>query len=180
MSDRTVVTRVTELVLPILTDLHLELYDLEFGGGVLKVTIDTPPGSPAGVDVDALSLASRLISRELDHVDPIPGHYTLEVSSPGLERPLRRPEHFRREVGKEVSVRLRNVTDGSRRLRGVLVAADDHSATVRVGDADQQISYGDIDRARTVFEWGPADKPGKGPKHPGGSRRPSTKESHAS
>ena len=57
----------------------------------MRVTLDTPPGSDGGVDLDQLALATRLISRELDHQDPIPGKYTLEVTSPGVERTLRTP-----------------------------------------------------------------------------------------
>ena len=124
--------RLHSLVAPIVSDLGLELYDLDYAGGVLKVTIDTLPGSPGGVDVDALAQCTRLVSRELDHTDPIPGHYTLEVSSPGLERTLRTPRHFQREIGKTVSIRLRDVGNTDRRLTGVLVAADDTACTVRV------------------------------------------------
>lgn len=169
--------RLLELVAPIVTDLHLDLYDLEFAGGVLRITVDTPPGSPGGVDVDALAQCTRLVSRELDHTDPIPGHYTLEVTSPGLERTLRRPWHFQREVGKTVTIRLRDVEAGQRRVSGILLAADETTCTVRIlpegsgkrGSADpaeitdRVIPLDQIDRARTVFEWGPTPKPGKSP-----------------
>jgi ribosome maturation factor RimP len=183
MSDSPVVGRVTALVLPILADLELDLYDCEFGGGVLKITVDTPPGSPGGVDLDTLSLATRLISRELDHDDPVPGHYTLEVTSPGLERSLRRPEHFQREVGKVVAVRLRDVVSGERRLQGRLAEATSDDITLALdGGGERRIAYAQIDRARTVFVWGPAPKPGKkqpGPKQRGAAARPSTKEAPA-
>lgn len=185
--------RLHELIAPIVADLQLDLYDLEYAGGVLRVTIDTPPGSPGGVDVDTLSQCTRLVSRELDHTDPIPGHYTLEVSSPGLERTLRRPWHFQREIGKTVNIRLRDVEAGQRRVTGILVAADETTCTIRIlpegkrqgGNADpadihdRVIPLDGIDRARTVFEWGPTPKkPGSGGKptgKPGGkpSRSPS-------
>ena len=111
MSDQTTLDRVRTLVLPIVADLHLDLYDLEFRGGTLRVTIDTPPGSPGGVDLEQIALVTRLVSRDLDHHDPVPGHYTLEVTSPGLERSLRTPVHFQREVGKTVNVRLRDTAE---------------------------------------------------------------------
>ena len=152
------------LVAPIVSDLKLDLYDLEFNGGILRVTIDTPPGSAGGVTLDQLSLITRLISRDFDHHDPIPGHYTLEVTSPGLERTLRTPAHFQRELGKTVAIRLRAVTNGERRLQGVLVAADDTTATIQLDDAalsQRVIPLDIIDRARTVFHWGGADKPGQ-------------------
>ena len=86
-----VLARVRELVAPIASDLGLEIYDVEQRGGTLRVTLDTPAGSASGVTLDDLALASRLVSRELDHHDPVPGHYTLEVTSPGVERALRTP-----------------------------------------------------------------------------------------
>jgi len=163
-----VMNSVREIVLPIVADLGLDLYDLEQRRGTLRVTLDTPPGSPGGVTLDALSLASRLVSKELDQHDPIPSRYTLEVTSPGLERTLRKPEHFRREVGKQIAVRLSDVESADRRVEGAIVAADDRTVTLHVGEGAQAtervIDYGQIDRARTVFEWGPQPKPGHAPK----------------
>ncbi|MDW3212511.1 MAG: ribosome maturation factor RimP [Ilumatobacteraceae bacterium] len=163
MTDSPVLQRVRELIEPIASDLDLDLYDLEQRGGTLRVTIDTPPGSEGGVDMDKLALATRLISREMDHHDPMPGRYTLEVTSPGVERTLRTPAHFQREIGKTINVRLADTNAEQRRFEGVLVAADDTTATVRLDDADlteQVVALADIDRARTVFVWGPQPKPG--------------------
>lgn len=164
MSDTPVIQRVRTIVESIASDLELDLYDLEQRGGTLRVTIDTPPGSESGLDLDKLALATRLISREMDHQDPIPGKYTLEISTPGLERTLRLPYHFQREVGKTISVRLADTDVEQRRFEGVLVAADDTTATVRVGEGDDSvdrtIEIASIDRARTVFVWGPQPKPG--------------------
>jgi len=137
----------------------------------LRVTIDRPAGVEEGLDMEAIALASRLIGRELDHDDPMGGHYTLEVTSPGLERSLRTPAHFQRSIGKTVALRLRDIVTpegerSERRLQGMLVAADEQSATIQLNDAAQthrNVPYDKIDRARTVFEWGPAPKPGKAP-----------------
>ena len=86
------------------------------------------------------------------------------MTSPGVERTLRTPAHFQREIGKELNIRLANVDAEQRRVQGVLVAADDTTATLRVeadGEIiDQVVQLDDIDRARTVFEWGPQPKPG--------------------
>lgn len=164
MADSPTIARVTALVTPILADLGLDLYDLDFGAGLLKITID----KPGGVDLEVISLATRLIRREFEHQDPVPGEYTLEVSSPGIERSLRRPDHFTRVIGATVNVRLRDVTNEARRIQGTLVAADDHSITVRSDEAphdDRTVTYDQIDRARTVFVWG-AEKVAKGPKNP--------------
>ena len=165
MTDTPMIQRVRELVDPIATDLDLDVYDVEQRGGTLRVTLDTRPGAPGSVDLERLSLATRLISRELDHADPVPGRYTLEVTSPGVERSLRTPAHFQREIGKTISVRLANVDAEQRRLEGELVAADERTATIRVASSgetvDHTIDITNIDRARTVFVWGPQPKPGK-------------------
>ena len=163
-TDTTTIGCVERLVTPILTDLHLELYDLEFRGGTLRITVDTPSGDDKkGVDLETIALATRLISRELDHEDPVPGHYTLEVSSPGLERTLRTPAHFTRSLGATVAVRLRDIEEGGeRRIHGTLEAADESSITVRTEQGDERtVPYTHIDRAKTVFVWGPTPKPGQ-------------------
>jgi ribosome maturation factor RimP len=164
--DGPVVSRVRNLVAPIASDLGLDVYDVEQRGDTLRVTLDTPPGSTSGVDLDTLALATRLVSRDLDHDDPLPGHYTLEVTSPGVERSLRTPAHFQRELGKTLNVRLTDVGNDQRRIEGVLVAADESSATLRIADpdtggtAERVVAYDQIDRAKTVFVWGPKPKPG--------------------
>ena len=181
MSDA-VIERVTRMVAPLLVDLKLDLYDIEFRGGVLRITLDTPPGSPGGVDIDTISLVTRMISRDFDHDDPMPGSYTLEVTSPGLERTLRLPTHFQREIGKIVNIRLRDVASGDRRVQGTLIAATETDAVVRLDDAElteRTIAYSQIDRAKTVFIWGPAPKPGKAPAKKAGkpaAKKPSAGE----
>jgi ribosome maturation factor RimP len=183
MSETGPMQRVRALVTPIIADLKLDLYDLEFRGGVVRVTIDTPPGSESGVNLESIALATRLISRELDHEDPMPGHYTLEVTSPGLERHLRLPAHFQRELGKSVSIRLRDTTHESRRVQGVLVAATDAEVTVRLEDPaadgtfpERVVQYQQIDRAKTVFVWGPTPKPSDAPKKKSAPKKPATKK----
>jgi len=164
MSAASEIDRMHALVDPIASDLSLDVYDIERRGGTIRVTLDTMPGSDGGITLDSLSLATRLISRELDHEDPIAGHYTLEVTSPGLERTLRTPAHFAREVGKTITVRLRDPQADPRRLQGALVAADDHVVTLLLDEGSELVvAISDIDKARTVFEWGPKPKPGHQP-----------------
>lgn len=172
-----VVARIVALVQPILDDLGLVLYDCEHAGGTVTITVDKDRGDEDGGDTDGgeqvggvlldeLALVTRLVSRELDHDDPVPGRYTLEVSSPGLERRLRRPDHFAGAVGAPVTIRLTHQVDGLRRVDGVLLAADDRGVTIRADDpaiGERTVAYADIERAKTVFSWGPPPKPGKGP-----------------
>jgi ribosome maturation factor RimP len=153
----------------VLARLDLELYDLELGPGgnprTLRVLIDRPAGSGTGVDLDAITSATEAISRTLD-TDPVlasslPGPYTLEVSSPGVERRLRTPSHFRRVVGSTVSVKTR--ADGTAlRRRGVVVAADDDGVELEIDGERARVEYEDIVAAQTVFEWGaPATSRGR-------------------
>jgi len=156
--------KIRQIVAPIVADLSLDLYDLEFRGGTLRITIDTPVGSEAGVSLEDITLVTRLVGRDFDHHDPIAGHYTLEVTSPGLERTLRTPAHFQRELGKTIAVRLRDAINSERRLQGVLTAADDRTCTIildepgKDGTLERTVNLDQIDRARTVFVWGPTPK----------------------
>jgi ribosome maturation factor RimP len=139
---------------PVVNAADLELVDVELRSGVLLVTVDRP----GGVDLEALTEANRAVSAVLDELDPIPGRYSLEVSSPGVERTLRTPDHFTRAVGETVSIKTRPQVPGERRLRGRLVSADAEGFELDVEGEDpgsRRLAYADIDRARTVFVWGP-------------------------
>lgn len=142
------------LIEPVLASSGVELDDLELASGVVRLTVDRP----GGVDLDTISDLTYRVSALLDDHDPFPGRsYALEVSSPGLERRVRTPTQFRKAVGDTVSVRTVAGTPGERRVQGLLVAADDEGIEV----AGRHIAYAEIDRAHTVFEWGPPPKPGK-------------------
>ena len=164
MSTHSVAERVRNLVEPLLAAQELELVDIEHAGPSLKLTIDRP----GGVDLDAISTATKVVSRALDEADPIAGRYTLEVSSPGLERPLRTPAHYARAVGEKITVKLVPGADDERRLAGTLVSAGDDGFQLLLDDGtERQLPYNRVDKARTVFEWGPAPRPGKpGPERP--------------
>lgn len=151
------VDRVQELVAPLLAQAELELYDLELAGGVLKILVDRQ----GGADIGEIATVARAISRALDEHDPIAGNYTLEVGSPGLERPLRTPGHYLAAIGTTVKIKTNPGVDGERRVAGVIASADATSVTVTGADGTTHtIAYDDIERARTTFEWGPANKKG--------------------
>ena len=140
---------------PLLAPLGLELYDVEFSAGTLNVVVNRV----GGVDLESLTKANRVISEWLDASDPIAGRFTLDVSSPGLERRLRTPEHFKSAVGEVVTLRELRDDEPTRRLEGTVVDAND--TTVSLNDHDMGvvvINLNAIERARTVFEWG-ATKP---------------------
>jgi ribosome maturation factor RimP len=156
-----------DLVTPVLASIGLELFDLQLGGSgrgrTLRVMVERAAGEggDAHVDLDTIALASQAISPLLDDEPALAGPFLLEVTSPGVERPLRRPEHFRRAVGEIVSIKYRSGTE-SQRLRGTLTAADDTAIDVDVDGETRHLAYPDVTDARTVFEWGPSPRPGKG------------------
>ncbi len=163
-----VVDRVRELIAPVVADVGADLYDVEFNGGILRILVDRE----GGIDIDSIKTISRSSSRILDDVDPIPGRYTLEVSSPGLARPLRTREHYERAVGEQIKLKTFAEVDGSRRFTGTLVGADDAGFVIEVDGETQSFAYDNVSKARTVFEWGGNPKPGGG--QPSGSG-PATK-----
>jgi ribosome maturation factor RimP len=140
----------------LLSPLGLSLYDLELAAGTLHVTVN----KEGGVDLEALTKANRVISEWLDANDPIPGRFTLDVSSPGLERRLRTAVHFRSTIGEVVTLRELRDGESTRRLEGAVLDADDHSVTL--DDHEQGrvvVKLANVERARTVFKWGAEAKP---------------------
>lgn len=156
------------IVDPIVDSLDATLYDLEYEGGVLRIAVDRP----GGIDLETVAEVTRQVSRQLDLDDPISSKYTLEVSSPGLERNLRTRLHWETALGERVRIKLRPNVEGDRRYEGVLTAVSGDRVTVAIDDGERTCDIADIDRARTVFVWGPQAKPGqsKGPNQPKSDR----------
>lgn len=158
----------------------LELYDVQVRAGLVKVTVERD----GGVDVEALAEAHRRIAAALDEMHALAGDYALEVTSPGVERPLSVPAHFQRAVGESVTLRMRLATGEVRRVSGLLAAADAEGIVVSgpdVPDGALRLRYADVERARTVLAWGPTPPPGRGGHHPKtqgkhGHRRPTPDE----
>jgi ribosome maturation factor RimP len=148
-------TELRRLLEPGVSALGFELVDIELLGQGRHATLRVYIDSPDGVNVDDCAAVSRQLSALLDVEDPLPGGYTLEVSSPGLDRPLLTPAHYRRFVGELVKLTLAQPRDGRRKFKGRLVeAGDDHVVieTEGVGGAPEQfrLAYADIERARLV------------------------------
>ena len=147
---------------PVLDRLGLELVDVEMVGSGRARTLRLAVDRPGGVDLDALAEASAPVSAALDEAAALSGAYTLEVSSPGLERPLRRPAEFSRFVGTTITVKSHEPVSGARRHRGRLLEAGADGIAVEVDGERRDFPYEGIAAARTVFEWGPGEKPRPG------------------
>jgi ribosome maturation factor RimP len=148
-----------DVVEPYVSTEGVVLDDIEVlgGGKIVRVVVD----SDQSLGVDRIADLSRGISRLIDEDDPLPGSYTLEVTSPGLERKLRRPEHFQKSLNREIAVKTHARINDEKNHRGTLIAADDDLITMEIDGRERRIAYKDIASARTVFVWEKAPKPGK-------------------
>jgi ribosome maturation factor RimP len=143
------VPHIDELLKPGAEALGYELVAVELSGGdvsIVRVYID----GPNGVTVTDCAKASRQFSAIMDVEDPISNRYTLEVSSPGLDRPLAKPAHFIEVVGNDVKIKMATLVDGRRRFTGTLVEANDEFAVVEVDGEQTELLYTEMDRARLV------------------------------
>lgn len=144
------VQALTEMLSPAVAACGYELWGIEFfpqgKRSVLRIYID----GPEGVTVEGCALVSHQASGILDVEDPIAGEYTLEVSSPGWDRPLFRSEHYARYVGQEVMVRLVAPLQGRRRFKGVLVRSAEDALTLRVEGQEIIIPFPQIDKGNLV------------------------------
>ena len=140
----------TKLLEPAIEQLGFELSDLEvnLGGrdGLIRLFIDKADG----VGLEDCESVSRQVSALLDVEDPLPGHYVLEVSSPGLDRRLTKLEHFQRFMGKEVQVILRFPIAGRKNFRGALRAADKENIDVEVDGESHRLPIATIQSARLI------------------------------
>jgi len=138
---------------PLLGQLGYELVDLEYAPGrshaVVRVFIDRPQG----IGIDDCERVSRELGALLDVEDPVPVAYTLEVSSPGLDRVLRIPAHFQRFVGERIWVELKVAREGRRRYTGRLEAVGPQGVELAVDGSGVVVEFADIGRARLAPQW---------------------------
>ena len=141
------------LVAPVVEAAELDLVEVTFhreaGRRVLRVTVDRE----GGVDLDTISTTAERISRRLDLEGFAPGPYALEVTSPGIERALRRPVDFGRRVGDRVKVRTTEPIEGARNHAGALVSADAEAIVVATDGGERRVRYEQIASARIVADW---------------------------
>lgn len=157
----TMTDRLWDRLEPFLAAEGVELDDLDVRGQgpgrIVRVTVD----AEGGLGVDRIAELSRGLSRVLDDDESLSGPFTLEVSSPGLERDLRRPSHYTKAVGREVDVRTAEPIAEAKRHVGILESADDDGITVVVDGSTRRIPLVAVKRAKTVFRWEKAPKPGR-------------------
>ena len=143
--------KVTQLIEPTVQALDLELWGVEHASqgkySVLRIFIERE----AGVTIDDCERVSRQASAIFDVEEPIAGEYTLEVSSPGIDRLLFTPQQFQRYRGEEVSVRMRTPVDGRRKFKGILTDVVDDIIHIQVDGSDFELPHGDIEKANIVY-----------------------------
>jgi ribosome maturation factor RimP len=159
------VDAVRQAIEPAVLALGLDLYDVELLGAAGARTLRVTVAKEGGVDLETITAVTRTVSPLVDAADAVNGSYLLEVSSPGVERTLRTPQHFRGALGEQVSVKF-HTEAGPRRVRGLLANADDASILIDADDGTRiEIVTADITQARTVFEWGVQPRTGKNKTH---------------
>lgn len=160
MTISTPVDDIRAIIEPWLAAEQLELDDVELvgtgAGRTLRILVDHEDG----VDLDRLTEVSDGVGRLIDDLPALQASYQLEVSSPGLERKLKRPQHYRKSVGREVKAKAR-IDGETLAVRGELIAAGDEDFTVETETGPVTIAYDDVTSARTVFNWAAQPKPGK-------------------
>ena len=167
---------IAALLAPTVRSLGLELLGVEYlpapGGATLRLYIDVPEAEAAerAVGIDDCEAVSREVSAQLDVEDPISGNYTLEVSSPGVDRPLFEAAHFARFAGEQAKVGLKLPQDGRRRLTGRIVSVEGDTVNFDVDGNPFAVAVDNIEKARLVPDWAALglvkEKPGKGGKAP--------------
>jgi ribosome maturation factor RimP len=185
-------TEIANLLTPTVQALGLELLGAEYlpapGGATLRLYIDVPLDEQPEriVNIDDCERVSREVSAQLDVEDPISGNYTLEVSSPGVDRPLFTLEQFGRHLGESAKVVLKLPQNNRRRLQGAIVRIDADAGQVvfDVDGAELVVAFDNIDKARILPDWvalGMApQKPNKpGPKKPGPAKKKPSNQSAA-
>ena len=144
---------VTKLALPIVEEAGCELWDVEYvreaGTWFLRIYIDKEDG----VDILDCENVSRVLSDLLDEADPIEGSYTLEVSSAGAERPLKRPGDYERFMGSPVAVKLYKAKNGRKEFAGVLAGYENGDVTITVGDTAMTFDKDEVALCRLRIEF---------------------------
>lgn len=148
-----IVNTVAAIAAPLVEGLGLDLVDVDYrkegGRWFLRVFID----KPGGITHEDCEMLSQRLDRLLDEKDLIPNAYFLEVSSPGVERPLKKPADYVRFTGRKVQVITRSSVNGRRKFTGRIVAAGEDTVRLAVDGSEVDIPYGVISRARLVFDW---------------------------
>lgn len=146
-------TKLTAMLQPLVNDLGYEFVGLEYSSNpknpVLVLYIDKPDG----IDVDDCQMTSREVAALLDVEDPISGHYVLEVSSPGLKRPLFSTSHFEQFKGELVKIKLFAPHEGRRKFKGTILGVKDKQILVEQDGAKVTLDHGNIAKARLVPDY---------------------------
>lgn len=153
MSGNNIETKVENLLKNIIEDLGYELYDVlyvkEGKDFYLRVVID----KPAGIDINDCEKVNNAINDVLDEADYIKDQYFLEVSSPGLERNLRKDKHFQAQIGNEIFVKLFKPLEKQKEIRGILKSYSEDEMILVQDEKEIKIEVKNIALARTVFDW---------------------------
>ena len=153
MAGESIEKKVDNLLRPIIENLEYELYDVlylkEGKDYILRIVID----KENGIDINDCENVNNAINDILDEVDYIKEQYLLEVSSPGIERILRKKEHFEKQIGNKISVKLFKAIDKQKEMVGILKAYNENELIIEQEEKEFIIEMKNIALAKTVFDW---------------------------
>ena len=142
--------KIEQLLRPLIQDMGYELWGCEYLAqgrhSVLRIYIDKPDG----IDIDDCQQVSHAVSAMLDVEDPIPGHYSLEVSSPGVPRPIFYSWQYQRYLGEVVQIKLYHPFEGRRKYVGTIVSADEAEVVIHSGESEQHFPVSNIVKANLI------------------------------
>jgi ribosome maturation factor RimP len=144
---------VQDLVAPLAAELDAELLDVEVKGQRERRLVRLVADAEGGLDIDVIAKLSRRAGDALDEVDLIPGSYTLEVTSPGADRPLRRARDFARNTGRDVRVLRKEDADGPHEVTGTVVDVTDDAVTLQQDDGEVTVPLDEVDHGKVILPW---------------------------
>lgn len=146
--SQSIISTIDSMIRPMIDENGFELVDIEFvkegGNRFLRVIVD----KPEGIDIDDCSKISEYVSEKLDEQDPITEAYFLEVTSPGAERPLKKPQDFHKAINKNIFITTFEPIDGKKELEGILTSFDEENLEIKAGKSMFTVPYSKVATAR--------------------------------
>lgn len=153
MAESSIEKKTEELLKNAVTSLGYELYDVEYVKEGKEYHLCIYIDKPGGIDINDCEKVNDVINPILDEEDYIKEQYFLEVSSAGLEKKLRKKEHFKKQIGNKIEVNLYSKIDNKKSLQGILKEYNDKFLLLQVDEKDVEIDFNQIANAKTVFDW---------------------------
>lgn len=149
MKQSAIEQKITEIIEPVVADLGFALFAVSMSGEILQVMAENP--ETKNLNIDECAKLSREISTILDVEDPIQGHYSLEVGSPGIDRPLRSPEDYEHYKGMEAKIEIDPPVEGQKRFRGFIIGMEKDDVVLKTDQGEVAFPFQSVHKAKLVL-----------------------------